>query len=83
MNETHFQINTRENRRWNQEWRIQRHLQCWTHFTIKTQDEDNQKQKQNTIQSKKYEKHGSHQIPVLKLWFLNGLFLREFVWYDI
>ena len=42
MNETHFQINTRENRRCNQEWTIQRHLQCWTHLTIKTQDEDNQ-----------------------------------------
>ena len=35
-----LRINVRENQRGNQEWTIQRHMQCWTH---KTHDEDNQK----------------------------------------
>ena len=40
------QINVRENRRGNQEWTIQRN---WKHWGHKTQDEDKQNKKHNTI----------------------------------
>ena len=40
------QINVRENRRGNQEWTIQNHWQHWIH---KTQDEDKQNKKHNTV----------------------------------
>ena len=40
-----IQINVRENRRGNQEWKIQRH---WHHWVHKTPDEDKQNKKHNT-----------------------------------
>ena len=42
-------INVRENRRGNQEWKIQRNWQHWVH---KTQDEDKQQQQKTTQKTK-------------------------------